>query len=109
MIMRPETLIAMSRIEIVIDEESLADLLELCRGAGVRGYTFIKQAGGLGSRGERRPDDYALEEKNAVVILACEEKQAERIIMSLRPKLKEFGGMCLISDCQWVIGPAVSY
>ncbi|ARO89002.1 transcriptional regulator [Nitrosospira lacus] len=99
----------MKRIDIVIDEEALDDLLELCRAAGVRGYTVIKQAGGLGSRGERRPDDYALEEKNAVVILACEEKQAERIIMSLRPKLKDFGGMCLLSDCQWVIGPAVSY
>ena len=60
MIMRPDTLISMKRIEIVVDEESLGDLLELVAGAGVRGYTFIKQAGGLGSRGERRPDDYAL-------------------------------------------------
>ena len=109
MIMRPETLIAMKRIEIVVDEESLGDLLELCRSAGVRGYTTIKQAGGLGSRGERRPDDYALEEKNALVILACEEKQAERVVMTIRPKLKEFGGMCLVSNCEWVIGPAVSY
>ena len=107
--MTSETLIPMSRIEIVVDEESLVELLELCKETGVRGYTVIKQAGGLGSRGERRPDDFPLEEKNAVVILACEGKQAERIIMSLRPKLKEFGGMCLISDCQWVVGPAVSY
>jgi nitrogen regulatory protein PII len=109
MIMRSDTLIAMKRIEIVIEEEALGDLLGLCRTAGVRGYTFIKHAGGLGSRGERHPDDYALEEKNAVVILACEEKQAERVIEALRPRLKDFGGMCLVSDCQWVIGPAVSY
>ncbi len=109
MIMRPDTLIAMKRIEIVIEEEALSELLELCRSVDVRGYTFIKHAGGLGSRGERRPDDYALEEKNAVVILACEEKQAERIITALRSKLKDFGGMCLVSDCEWVIGPAVSY
>ena len=109
MTMRPDTLISMKRVEIVIDEESLGELLDLLRTTGVRGYTFIKQAGGLGSRGERRPDDYALEEKNAVVILACEEKHAERLIGALRPKLKDFGGMCLISDCEWVIGPAVSY
>lgn len=109
MFMRPDTLIAMKRIEIVVDEEALGDLLGLCRTASVRGYTFIKHAGGLGSRGERRPDDYALEEKNAVVILACEEQQAERLVMALRPRLKEFGGMCLISDCGWVIGPAASY
>lgn len=109
MIIKPDVLISMKRIEIVIEEEALGELLELLRSGGVRGYTFIKQAGGLGSRGERRPDDMALEEKNAVVILACEEKQAERLVMALRPKLKGFGGMCLISDCEWVIGPAVSY
>ena len=101
--------IAMKRIEIVIDEEKLEELIALFNEVGVRGYTFIKQAGGLGSRGERRPDDIALEEKNAVIILACEEKQAERLVMTLRPKLKDFGGMCLVSDCEWVIGPAVSY
>lgn len=109
MMMRPDTLISMKRIEIVVDEEAVGDLLGLCRSAGVRGYTVLSHAGGLGSRGERRPDDYALEEKNAVVILACEEKQAERVVMAIRPRLKEFGGMCLISDCEWVIGPAVSY
>jgi nitrogen regulatory protein PII len=106
---RPEVFISMKRIEIVVDEEALGTVLGLLRTTGVRGYTFMKQAGGLGSRGERRPDDIALEEKNAVLILACEEKQAERIIMALRPRLKEFGGMCLVSDCSWVIGPAASY
>src|SRR5690348_8067523 len=109
MIMRPDTLIKMKRIEIVVDEEALGDLLGLCRTAGVRGDTFIKHAGGLGSRGERQPDDYALDEKNAWVVLACEEQQAERVVTALRPRLKEFGGMCLVSDCDWVIGPAVSY
>ena len=58
---------------------------------------------------DRKPDEPFLKENNAVVILACEEKQAERLIMTLRPKLKDFGGMCLVSDCQWVIGPAASY
>lgn len=101
--------ITLKRIEIVIDEEKLEDLITLLTQAGVRGYTFIKQAGGLGSRGTRRPDDLFFEQHNAMFILACEEKQAERLIMALRPKLKEFGGMCLVSDCEWVIGPAVSY
>jgi len=63
----------------------------------------------MGSTGERNPEDYALAENNAVIVLACEEKQAERIIMTIHPKLKDFGGMCLISDCKWTIGPAVSY
>ena len=109
MMLRPEILISMKRIEIVIEEEELDNLIALLRSADVRGYTVIKPAGGLGSRGERKPDEPFLKENNAVVILACEEKQAERLIMTLRPKLKDFGGMCLVSDCQWVIGPAASY
>lgn len=101
--------ITLKRLEIVIDEEKLEELINILNEVGVRGYTFIKQAGGLGSRGTRRPDDIFFEQTNAMFILACEEKQAERLVTALRPRLKEFGGMCLISDCEWVIGPAASY
>jgi nitrogen regulatory protein P-II 1 len=109
MTLRADIFISMKRIEIVVDEESLEELIDLCQEAAIRGYTVIKKAGGLGSRGERNPEDYVFEAENAVMVIACEENQAERLIMLLRPKLKELGGMCLVSDCQWVIGPAVSY
>ncbi len=109
MVLPSEILISMKRIEIVINEDSLGELRELLERANVRGFTVIKKVGGMGSTGERNPDDYALAEKNAVVVLACEEKQAEKVIMAIHPRLKEFGGMCLISDCQWTIGPAASY
>ena len=109
MTLRTDIFISMKRIEIVVDEESLNELIDLCQEAEIRGYTVIKKAGGLGSRGERDPEDYPLEEENAVMVIACGEDQAEKLIMLLRPRLKELGGMCLVSDCQWVIGPAVSY
>ena len=109
MTLRTDIFIPMKRIEIVVDEESLNELIDLCQEAEIRGYTVIKKAGGLGSRGERDPEDYPLEEENAVMVIACEEELAERLIMLLRPRLKDLGGMCLVSDCQWVIGPAVSY
>jgi nitrogen regulatory protein PII len=109
MTLKPEILLSMKRIEIVVSEESLRELLDLFREAKVRGYTVIKRAGGLGSRGERNPDDYVFVEENAVMVLACEESQAERIVTMLQPRLREFGGMCIVSDCQWVIGPPRSY
>ena len=109
MTLRTDIFISMKRIEIVVDEESLNELINLCQEAEIRGYTVIKKAGGLGSRGERDPEDYPLEEENAVMVIACGEDQAEKLIMLLRPRLKDLGGMCLVSDCQWVIGPAVSY
>lgn len=46
----------MKRLEIVIDAEKLYDMIALLDSVGVRGYSFIKSVGGLGSRGERRPD-----------------------------------------------------
>ena len=104
-----DSAIAMKRMEIVIDEEKLEELIGILNELGVRGYTFIKSAGGLGSRGTRRPDDIFFEQNNAMLILACQEDQAQKVATALRPKLKEFGGMCLVSDCYWIEGPAVSY
>ena len=101
--------IAMKRFEIVIGIEQLEELMELLTKCDVRGYTTIKNAGGHGSRGARNPDDVLMEQENAVVILACKDDQAQRIVNELRPKLKGFGGMCLISDCLWLEGPTVSY
>jgi nitrogen regulatory protein PII len=101
--------IAMKRFEIVIGIEQLEQLTELLEKCGVRGYTVIKNAGGLGSRGTRDPDDVLMEEENVVVVLACKEDQAQRVLNELRPVMKGFGGMCLISDCYWVEGPAASY
>lgn len=109
MVIPSEILLSMKRIDIVINEDSLGELRELLEEANVRGFTVIKRVGGLGSTGERNPEDYALAENNALIVLACEEKQAEKVITTLHPRLKEFGGMCLISDCKWTIGPAASY
>lgn len=101
--------IAMKRFEIVIGIEQLDQLMELLERSEVRGYTAIKNAGGYGSRGARNPDDVLMTDENVVIILVCKEDQAQRVLNELRPVMKELGGMCLISDCQWVEGPAVSY
>jgi nitrogen regulatory protein P-II 1 len=44
-----------------------------------------------------------------MVVLACKDEQAQKVVSELRPALKGLGGMCLISDCLWVEGPTVSY
>ena len=103
----PEILKKMKRIEIVINEEALDDLLKLLRTDSVRGYTVVRRAGGFGSTGERDPNDYSLEQPNAIIVLACEEDQADKIVMMLYPKLRSFGGVCMVSDCQWTTGQAV--
>lgn len=101
--------IAMRRLEIVIGIEQLEELMTLLGKSGVKGYTIIKNAGGYGSRGTRDPHDVIMDEENVVVILACKDDQAQIVVGQLRPVMKRMGGMCLISDCLWVEGPAVSY
>lgn len=101
--------IPMKRIEIIIDSGRLEELINLLIETGTRGYTVIKKVSGLGSRGTRDPNDILWDEGNAVVILACQEDQVAKIMEGLRPKLKKYGGMCLISECEWVEGPRISY
>lgn len=101
--------IAMKRFEIVVGIEQLEKLTELLDRCSVRGYTVLKNAGGLGSRGIRDPGDVLMEQENVMVVLACKDDQAQRVLDELRPALKKLGGMCLISECMWVEGPAVSY
>ncbi len=101
--------IAMKRFEIVVGIEKLEELVEILDKTGVRGYSLIKNVGGLGSRGVRDPDDVLYEQENVMVVLACKDDQAQRVVSELKPVLKGFGGMCLISDCFWLEGPPISY
>ena len=95
-----KSILSTKRIEIVVDAEKLDELIDLLIEAGAKGYTVIRKVGGLGSYGTRNPDDAIWDEENALVTLACKEDQAVRIVQGLRPRLKKFGGICLISDCE---------
>lgn len=101
--------LAMKKFEIVVGIEKFDPLMDIIQKCGIRGYTTIKEVGGYGSRGVRDPDDVLLEQENVMVVVACKEDQAQKLLDRLRPVMKDFGGMCLISDCNWVEGPAISY
>jgi hypothetical protein len=50
-------------------------------------------------------DDQVFGDKfeNVAFVLACPEESITKLIESIRPVLKKFGGICLVSDAQWVI------
>lgn len=89
----------MKRFEIVIRIEHLTHLTALLERSEVRRYTVIKNAGGLGSQGTRNPDEILITDENAVIILACKDEQAEKVLNELQPAMQSFNGMCLISNC----------
>ena len=91
------------RVEVVVEAAEINNFLSTLKQVGVGAYTLIRQVGGLGERGERRPGDFVYEVENAYFIVACDELQAEALVAALRPMLIKTGGMCLVSDAMWVI------
>lgn len=90
------------RIEIVVDSLELSKVLKLLEKVGVSGYTIIREVTGKGERGIRGGDELTGVFKNSYVLAACSVEQADQVIAAVRPVLKRFGGICLVSDAVWV-------
>lgn len=91
------------RIEIVVDQAELPRLIEALDAGGVGGYTVLRDALGMGRRGRRGGDGLSGEFSNGVVIIAAAADDALRIVELVRPVLRRHGGICLMSDAQWLI------
>lgn len=89
------------RIEIVIEEIELDNVIEELDRIGVVGYTIVPGAEGRGERGLRYESLQGL--GNVLMTIACDEMQATQVIEAIRPILKRYGGVCLVSDAMWVI------
>ncbi len=89
----------MKKFEIVVGTPHLNHLIELLENTGVRGYTIIKNIGDLNVDDACYTDNVSLAEENVVVILACKEDLARKVINELHPAMRGFDGLCLISDC----------
>jgi len=89
------------RIEIVIEEIELENVISELDRIGVVGYTIVPRAGGRGERGVRYESLQGL--GNVLLTIACDAHQATEVIEAMRPILKRYGGVCLVSDAMWVI------
>lgn len=89
------------RIEIVIEEIELDNVIEELDRIGVVGYTIVPRAWGRGERGVRYESVPGL--GNVLMTIACSEEQAAKVIEAIRPILKRYGGVCLVSEALWVI------
>ncbi len=91
------------KIEIITDSLELPKLLARLETIGVAGYTVIREVTGMGERGLRAGDELTGVFKNSYIIVACPEEEVSGVVEAVRPILKRFGGVCLVSDAQWVI------
>ena len=94
---------AIKKVEIIIEYMEVPRLLEVLKKEVVDvGYTVIKEAFGAGRRGEMAGDGFSGEFTNSYLLIECSEDEANRIVEIVRPILKRFGGVCLVSDAMWV-------
>ena len=94
---------ACKRIEIVVEEALSRRMAEMLRELGAPGYTLIPRVRGAGDRGLRRGDDPTGAASNCLFIVACDDEQdVARIVEGVRELIARSGGVCLVSDAQWV-------
>lgn len=91
------------KVEVVIDSYHLEKIIELFDKNGIGGYTVIKDVLGKGERGLMSGDELTDAFKNSYIFTVCDEETALKIVQDIRPLLKRFGGVCIISDVMWVI------
>jgi hypothetical protein len=91
------------RIEIIVEEAYTRLFAERLQALGASGYTILPRARGAGDRGVMRGDDPTGAASNCVFLVACDdETTAARIIEGVRALLARYGGVCLVSDAQWI-------
>jgi nitrogen regulatory protein PII len=91
------------RLEIVVDTLAVPKVLEALEAAGLSGWTVVRDVTGRGDRGLRAGDELTGVAGNGYVLAACEPEQLARVAEAVRPILRTFGGVCLVSDAEWLL------
>lgn len=87
-----------SKVEIVIDSLEVENVAKLLDEVGVSGYSIINDVVGKGHRGVRSGYELTDLFKNSYIMVVCDEKEMYKIVEAIRPIIKKFGGMCIVSD-----------
>jgi nitrogen regulatory protein PII len=91
------------RVEIVTDSLEMKEVIDMIESLGITGYTLIRDVLGKGERGIQSGDELTGVFKNSLLLVACKEGEVSGLVEAIRPMLKKRGGICLVSDAQWVV------
>ncbi len=91
-------MIATKKVEIVVNKPYRWRVVEFLEAQGVKGYTVIEDALGLGERGLMRGDEVTDTFKNSYMFTVCDDETAKRVAEGIVPYLKKYGGICVIAD-----------
>jgi nitrogen regulatory protein PII len=91
------------RVEVVVDTLAVPRVLRALESCGVSGWTVVREVQGRGDRGLREGDELTGISGNGYVLTACDADDLPRVAEAIRPILRTFGGVCLISDAAWLV------
>jgi nitrogen regulatory protein PII len=94
--------IGVKRIELVVEAIEKEEVIASLKRINIRSFTIYHHVGGSGERCVRDEGVFGEKFENVTFVIACSENQVTAVIEILRPVLKRFGGMCLVSDAKWV-------
>lgn len=91
------------RIEIITEAREMREVAAVLDALGVSGYTIIRDVEGKGGRGVQSGDELTDVFKNSYLLTTCAPERVEEVVEAIRPLLKRWGGVCLVSDARWVV------
>jgi len=94
---------AVKKVEIITNSLELQKVLQILDHAGVSGYTIIEDVTGKGHRGRAIDDLEGHALTNGYILTICSEEQEHEVVESIRPILKKYGGVCIVSDAKSII------
>jgi len=90
------------KVEIIVSSLELDEVIQILDTIKVSGYTVIKNTYGKGDRGISY-NDLGREFSNTYIMTVCtNEKQLFYLVDELLPVLKRVGGVCLVTESQWI-------
>ncbi|RED97918.1 P-II family nitrogen regulator [Marinoscillum furvescens] len=95
----------LQKIEIIIANSFLQDLIQQLEGCGIHGYTALEIFRGKGTqRGEQLSEGLLPITRNSLVFTITEEKLSEQVIQKLDPFISERGGVLIVTEVTHAIG-----
>ena len=91
------------KIEIITNSLELQKVLKILDHAGVSGYTIIEDVTGKGHTGRVINDLESHALTNGYVMTICSEEQEHQLVEAIRPIIKKYGGLCIVTDAKSIV------
>lgn len=89
------------RLELVLESGVAGQFLEALDSLGLNHRTVIPGIYGQGRLGARGGDPFSTFD-NTYVLVAVSQDRIDEALEALRPLLERVGGMCLVSEAEWL-------